>query len=672
MKEVEKIKELIDTKEIISFDIFDTLILRNVEKPTDIFKILSKEIEQKYNITTFFDDRIKAEQQSRINQKNYESNLDRIYNFLEQKYSKYKEEIKQREVELELEFITCNKFMKEIYDYAINKNKKVLLISDMYLPKEIIIRLLKKCDYENVNLYISNEIYESKHIGGLYDYVKRIENIDYKNWLHIGDNKHSDVFIPNSKGITAYHYKNVFERVDRKNQSNSIELSIIRGIQNNYLLQNENLEYWETFGIKYISQIYYGFVNWLVKLTKKEEKIYFFSRDGYIVKKIYEIFKDKLDLKPELKYLYTSRITYQIPVSIFNDKESALKAITDRNVQFGHYITLKEIFNILELDIDKYTDELNAFGFTSISKKIEDNEIHNLKKFLSHIYEDIKENFREKINVLEEYLKQEEISKNSCIVDVGWRCSIQKSITDLLGIPLKGYYFGTNQYVYPEQRFETYGYIMDNGNSGEIGKFILDNIMMFELIFSAPEGTLLTLKKEKNKIIPVLEESNQIEKNISVFQKSALEIVKKYLEYYKYLINVNYDEVLIDYRDFINYRDFDDIIAFKDMKNDVGYTQEKKEYVKTYSEKEIVNNYNEFIKEISQSLWKWAYNIKGINNAIDYEDFKNKLFEIKLANEKNNININYIKKAIKNPKKAINVIKYKLNNIFNNRKNNHK
>ena len=47
--------------------------------------------------------------------------------------------------------------------------------------------------------------------------------------------------------------------------------------------------------------------------------------------------------------------------------------------------------------------------------------------------------------------------------------------------------------------------------------------------------------------------------------------------------------MLIDYRDFINYRDFDDIIAFKDMKNDVGYTQEKKEYVMTEADLQKYN-----------------------------------------------------------------------------------
>ena len=36
------LKQLIDKNNIISFDIFDTLILRNIFQPTDIFRILAK------------------------------------------------------------------------------------------------------------------------------------------------------------------------------------------------------------------------------------------------------------------------------------------------------------------------------------------------------------------------------------------------------------------------------------------------------------------------------------------------------------------------------------------------------------------------------------------------------------------------------------------------------
>ena len=52
----------IDNYDVVSFDIFDTLLKRNVEEPTDIFKY----VEKKYNRLGFFDERIEAENKARL------------------------------------------------------------------------------------------------------------------------------------------------------------------------------------------------------------------------------------------------------------------------------------------------------------------------------------------------------------------------------------------------------------------------------------------------------------------------------------------------------------------------------------------------------------------------------------------------------------------------------
>ena len=40
--DIEKIKSKVENYEIVSFDIFDTLLKRNVKKPTDVFKYVEK------------------------------------------------------------------------------------------------------------------------------------------------------------------------------------------------------------------------------------------------------------------------------------------------------------------------------------------------------------------------------------------------------------------------------------------------------------------------------------------------------------------------------------------------------------------------------------------------------------------------------------------------------
>ena len=76
MKVIQQIKTKLNTKrsidtagiikqieeyDVVSFDIFDTLLKRNIKKPTDVFKYMEK----KYNKEGFFNERIEAEKRAR-------------------------------------------------------------------------------------------------------------------------------------------------------------------------------------------------------------------------------------------------------------------------------------------------------------------------------------------------------------------------------------------------------------------------------------------------------------------------------------------------------------------------------------------------------------------------------------------------------------------------------
>ena len=56
---LEQLIKLVDENETISFDIFDTLLFRNVYLPTDIFKIIEIKLKEKFGTEDFFNLRIK-------------------------------------------------------------------------------------------------------------------------------------------------------------------------------------------------------------------------------------------------------------------------------------------------------------------------------------------------------------------------------------------------------------------------------------------------------------------------------------------------------------------------------------------------------------------------------------------------------------------------------------
>ena len=122
---ITKIFKSIDKHKIISFDIFDTLLLRPYVRPIDLFL----HMESHYKSENFAIARIQAEEDARKNLDKNEITLDDIYEFIGARYN----HLKQFEIEWETKILQINPEIKEIYDYAIKKNKKVIIVSDMYL-----------------------------------------------------------------------------------------------------------------------------------------------------------------------------------------------------------------------------------------------------------------------------------------------------------------------------------------------------------------------------------------------------------------------------------------------------------------------------------------------------------------------------------------------------------
>lgn len=99
---------------------------------------------------------------------------------------------------------------------AYKKGKRVLLISDMYLPETVIVSMLQRCginDYEK--LYVSNTYGENKLSGKLFQIACKDWQIDLKSMIHIGDSIKADMIGAHKAGIHVWLVgrKNRIERL---------------------------------------------------------------------------------------------------------------------------------------------------------------------------------------------------------------------------------------------------------------------------------------------------------------------------------------------------------------------------------------------------------------------------------------------------------------------------
>ncbi len=665
--ELNILKSKIEKYSIVSFDIFDTLLLRNVLYPTDIFRV----IEEKYGYKNYFKLRTESESKARTSKNNYECSYEEIYQQLSNFYSKDEiNTLQNLEMEIEREFLIANPFMKKLYDYALEIGKKVVIISDMYLPRDFIEEVLKNNGYDNYSeLIISNQIKKSKHNGDIYSYLIQKGVLEPKKTIHIGDNKNSDYLNPINYGLSAHHYEPVRTRAKIASQFDySVDLSIMTAISINKVHNGLEINYWHKFGAKVAAPLYYGLTKWVADLNRGKDNLFFLGRDGYIVKKVYDKFC-KLDPDlPESSYLKTSRVAYQIPNLVNEHINIAVDVLTQRNVVLGHELTLRDIFNFIGLNFDDKII-LKKFGFSSLDVLVDDSTLHDSRKLVAYLYPKIKKVLLEKYYLVLKYMRQEGLFNYDTIniFDIGWRGSIQYSIQKMTGKNVVGYYLGTFESTYPEIMSTSFGYLVDLGVQWYDKVWVEEAHMLFEFLFSSPEGSLLGFQEQPDgTVIPIEEEDsdNTNSDKVKIFQLSALDAVDEYIKYSKYLDNVSKYDATSNFRSFMDSKVYEDLVEFSQVFSNIGYENKKYKYVEKYKKEYILKHKEEFLEKIKKSLWRNAFLVEEITNEDDYYAFRREqLLEpeiLKKHNRPSLFSLENLRKAIRNPRKAISVLKLKL------------
>ena len=308
----------IDLATVVSFDVFDTLLMRPYLRATDLFRHL----EAVYDRPRFAARRIEAEREARSQHPEREDiTLDMIYEEIDEEFR----EMKGQEPEWEQMVLRANPEMKIAYDYAVKCGKRIIISSDMYLPSEIIARCLKNSGYsEWERLYVSSELNATKSSGSMYRLLLAECGVRACDVLHIGDHKHSDYRVPRKLGMRAIAYTAPcrqflaahprYELLFRHNHL-SVGVSILLGLYAwNWMKrrygQKKDDNYWHDIGYYHAGPLAYGLARFVESEARAHclDKILFVARDGYLLRKIYSTFASPL---PHA-YIYAPRILSQV------------------------------------------------------------------------------------------------------------------------------------------------------------------------------------------------------------------------------------------------------------------------------------------------------------------------------------------------------------------------
>lgn len=587
---IEQVKRKICKKEIISFDIFDTLVVRPFYQPSDLFILLDEEwvtLQGRREAVSFSEMRINAEKAARekIKQKFpqfEEICLDEIYEEFEYLYDVSKEiseKIKQREVELEMQFCQPRKKICELYDMARYLGKTVVAVSDMYLPRYVIEKILKKCgcDYFD-RIFISCEMRRTKANGGLFEVMLGVLGRGGEKCLHLGDNWNLDCVPAQKLGIetwrTAKPIDLLFNKVSDMNKAarrGNFGKLLERNSHGNFLRYIHADEYYgircmlaviankifdnpytdyepdtdfnrNPYNVGYMALGMHDFaiVRWLIANNKNKKKIHFVARDGYLAKKIYEIVKQYKQNIPEADYFYMSRKSF-LPLSVEskNDWWSIKNYITYQGKSPREL--LEYYLPIMECNLDNLSDILWKYGV--IADKPLENEMQYyafVKAVQKELHSD--EKIHEYRNEMKTYfsgiLKPKEI-----MFDIGYSGRAQALLSKLLGYGLDAFFIHTlgdkALTVAAENNFELHTFY--NYTPALTGK-------IRELIQSEPAPSCIGYKKNFDGIYkPVFENSKWCYHEyyvISQIHRGAMEFVDDFMLMFKdYMERMTYREI---------------------------------------------------------------------------------------------------------------------------------
>lgn len=486
----EEVKKIIADPQItcVSFDIFDTLLLRPFFEPSDLFRILEfryKKLDAQ-SMLDFSKIRMEAESNAR---KEIESGgmeeitLEDIYRHLQTDFGigeTVAKELKLYEIELELQCSYRREFGFVLYQLAGFLNKKRILASDMYLDCQTIGRMLVKNGYEDYEeLYVSSHLQKTKVTGNMF--LEILKHVSKTRLVHIGDNDYSDVQVPARLGIRSIHLPkavSVFrgEYADRGYFVGNSYYYMLRPF-GSFFDHKVSVEFWgircmlavvanrffdnpfDGFhqGTDFNSDLYYmsyyalgmhmlGIAMDLCKKYKKrgaDGTIHFVARDGYGCKLVYDILRTYDPLLPKSNYLYLSRKAL-LPLAFC--KPSDVYAIKDHisHDSVIHKTPRGMIRQFLGLEADAELElhvRQHGFGMDQYFKNFA-----AFQRFL-HVLASKEDLLQSKAAIRTQITKQldRQIGKNDVLFDIGYNGTAQRILSNLLGRPVEGYYVYINK-----------------------------------------------------------------------------------------------------------------------------------------------------------------------------------------------------------------------------------
>lgn len=326
------LRRAIDEADVHSFDIFDTLLMRQVARPENVFDLVESRTRSLLPPDVHFkSERMAAERAAA--EHSPAPGIAAIYRELAARLNLTADEaatLMAEEIAAETQVLVRREAMVKHFDYAVAAGKPVYLVSDMYLGKEILSGILQAKGIAGYrDLIVSCDMGQTKRSGELFSVLKTRAASD--NILHIGDDPVADIEAPKRLGIETFPIASGYEmllaspfahllsRVASPADALALGMVIARAFNDPFLFHRTQgrpeIAAGHDLGFIGFGAMVAALLQWIVEQTcgRSDAAILFGARDGHLFHRLYLRMTEGYNAAARGVYFLTSRRAVTVP-----------------------------------------------------------------------------------------------------------------------------------------------------------------------------------------------------------------------------------------------------------------------------------------------------------------------------------------------------------------------
>ncbi|WP_331326175.1 rhamnan synthesis F family protein [Methylobacterium fujisawaense] len=510
--------------DLVSFDLFDTLVSRPARRPDGVLKLIEHRIAiEEGRPIPLFAERRAAENRVRARKHHQgDVNLSEIYAELAASGTIPGDVVTRAQVlekRIDLGALRPRPEVIAVLRAAHQRGKRIVLMTDTYYEEADIRGILHAIGIADLfaALYVSNAVAARKDRGDLWRHVEEAEAVPRARWLHVGDNEHSDIQAACDRRIPYLHVahpakilaQSGFVR-DEGDLARTWSSDLVIGhamltLCRNPFLGRAGPPYLSLGSARDIGYVVFGplmllFMSWLIRheALGRVERLYFLAREGDFLVKVYRLIRERYCLRhlPEGRYFHVSR-QVAIGAALGTGFRPDLVTGAGRYVGSIHSLLWNRASFTAPAHLGLDSRDVRLPADASVVERV---MIDLAPEIMAH-GADLNARFRA-------YARQEGLDAGGlhAVVDVGYSATIQKMMQLSLGQPLIGLYMTTFDAAQMVERdggaaFSCFRAGAENPETSSLP--VLAYGLAVEAFLTAPHGQVVGYESLGERIVPL-------------------------------------------------------------------------------------------------------------------------------------------------------------------------